>query len=239
MTRLQALLFDCDGTLAETERDGHRVAYNQAFEALGLPFAWSEDEYGELLAVAGGRERLTYYFERAGWPVPAAERKSLLDRLHGEKTKCFLAITRSGKLPPCAGVAELAQAALHAGVAVAICSTSHPDSVRAVADAVFGTGDSQRIGVYAGDMVPEKKPHPGIYHLAARELGVSPDRCVVVEDSAIGLAAALGAGMHCIVTPSEYTRNDDFRRATRIVKNLGEITLSDCEHLCQPAAKLP
>ncbi len=235
MSRLQALLFDCDGTLAETERDGHRVAYNEAFHHAGLPHAWSAEYYEEMLQVAGGRERLIYYFDRVGWPVAEADRGALLQSLHQEKTRRFLTIIGAGSLPPCEGVTQLIDAALAAEIPVAICSTSQVPSVEAIAVATLGPERAGRIRVFAGDMVDRKKPDPAVYLLAARAFKAQPAHCVTVEDSAIGLAASRAAGMPCIVTPSHYTLRDDFSGAALQVEDLTTVTLEECEALCADA----
>lgn len=233
MHQLQALLFDCDGTLAETERDGHRVAYNHAFRQAGLDHEWSTEFYGEMLQVAGGRERLTLFFDRVGWPVPAAARDALLSELHQEKTRRFLEIMAQGDVHACAGVTELIDEAFAAGIPVAICSTSQVPAVEAVAEAVLGADRARRLRVFAGDMVARKKPDPAVYLLATRELGVAAENCVVIEDSAIGLNAARDAGMACIVTPSHYTTHDDFRPATWVIPDLLSAPLARCDEICR------
>ena len=236
-TSLQALLFDCDGVLADTERDGHRVAFNQAFQALGLDGDWSVERYGELLKTAGGKERMARHFDETGWTVEPDQRAALIAELHKRKTALFMNIVEGGRMPLRPGVARLVDEALGAGIKVAVCSTSNERAVQAVIDQL-GPDQARHISLFAGDVVPKKKPDPAIYRLAAETLGVDPKRCVVIEDSNNGLRAALAAGMHCVVTTSSYTADEDFAGADRVASELGDppgvqVTLADCQALCR------
>lgn len=229
---MQALLFDCDGVLADTERDGHRVAFNGAFAARGIAAEWSVERYADLLRTAGGKERMRRWFDQDGWPVAEAERDALIADLHRTKTALFMEIVEAGLVPLRPGVARLIDEAQAARLPVAICSTSAERSVQAIVNQL-GTARASKIRLFAGDVVPAKKPDPAVYFLAAETLGVAPARCVVVEDSANGLRAAVAAGMACIVTTSSYTADEDFAGAARIVSELGDpptaqITLDDC-----------
>lgn len=230
---LQALIFDCDGVLVDTERDGHRVAFNRAFREAGLPVEWSVERYGELLTTGGGKERMARDMAEAGWPVPEAERDALVKRLHLHKTDLFMALIEGGTLPMRPGVERLISEALEAGLPVAVCSTSNEKAVETVVRVGLGEERAARIRVFAGDMVPRKKPDPAIYALAATTLGLDPARCVVVEDSHIGLSAAKAAGMRCVVTVSTYTAEEDFSQADLVVPDLdaGRVTLDACEAL--------
>ena len=233
---MQALFFDCDGVLADTERDGHRVAFNQAFAAEGLDTYWSVEHYGALLTTAGGKERMRRHFDEIGWPVPADRRDALIQDLHKRKTSLFMSIVRAGQMPLRPGIARLIDEALAAGLAIAVCSTSNPNAVQAVIDQL-GPVRAGPIALFAGDRVPAKKPDPAIYTLAALTLGVEPAQCVVIEDSNNGLRAARAAGMPCIVTISSYTGAEDFTGAANVVPELGDgpavrVTLQDCRVLC-------
>ena len=229
---MQALIFDCDGVLVDTERDGHRVAFNQAFAALGIDRNWSVERYGELLHTAGGKERMTRDFDEVGWPVAEADRKLLIQSLHLRKTDLFMDLISAGDLPLRPGVARLVDEAIAAGLPVAVCSTSNERAVQAVIDTMLGAARARHITLFAGDMVAAKKPDPAIYSLAATTLGLDPAACVVIEDSHIGLTAARAAGMHCIVTKSAYTVDEDFRHAARIVADLDAgIDLTLCKSL--------
>lgn len=217
---MQALIFDCDGVLVDTERDGHRVAFNRAFGAAGLAVEWSVDRYGELLTTGGGKERMRRWFDEEGWPVAAPERDALISRLHGLKTDIFMEMIEGGGLPLRPGVSRLVDEAMAAGLPLAVCSTSNERAVNAIVLGLLGRSRAERISVFAGDVVPAKKPDPSIYTLAARSLSVDPAGCVVIEDSHIGLTAAKAAGMKCIVTMSPYTRSEDFSGADRVVPDL-------------------
>lgn len=229
---MQALIFDCDGVLVDTERDGHRVAFNRAFSAEGVNAEWSVELYGELLTTGGGKERMRRHFDETGWPVAPAEHDDLIARLHRTKTDLFMGLIEAGALPLRPGVARMVDAAQAAGLKVAVCSTSNERAVETVVRVLLGEGRAQAITIFAGDVVPKKKPDPAIYTLAATTLGVTPAACVVVEDSHIGLRAAKAAGMNCIVTRSTYTHDEDFTGADRIVDHLDEgIDLGLCQAL--------
>jgi HAD superfamily hydrolase (TIGR01509 family) len=220
---VKALLFDCDGVLADTERDAHRVAFNQAFELAGLDVHWNVDQYGGLLRVAGGKERLRAYFEASGWPEDAAGRDELVRRLHALKTRCFEEIVESGEVRMRSGIARIIDAASAAGLTLAVCSTSSEQSVEALLKSVVGAARSRKFaGVFAGDRVPEKKPDPAIYLLACAELAVAPADCLAIEDSRNGLRAAVAAGVPCVVTHSAYTIDEDFREAIAVYPELGD-----------------
>ena len=215
---MQALIFDCDGVLVDTERDGHRVAFNAAFRAAGLDTEWSVDRYGDLLTTGGGKERMRRHFDEVGWPahISAGDRDALILALHHAKTDLFMRIIEGGALPLRPGVARMVDAAFAAGLQVAVCSTSNERAVAAVVRVLLGPVRAARITIFAGDAVARKKPDPAIYTLAATTLGLDPAACLVIEDSHIGLTAARAAGMRCIVTQSAYTADEDFTRADRV-----------------------
>ncbi len=229
---MQALIFDCDGVLVDTERDGHRAAFNAAFRAEGLATDWPEDRYGELLTTGGGKERMRRHYDETGWPVAEPDRDALILRLHLAKTDLFMQLIEQGALPLRPGVARMVDAALAAGLKVAVCSTSNERAVATVVRVMLGKDRAARITIFAGDAVARKKPDPAIYTLAAATLGLTPAACVVIEDSNIGLRAARGAGMRCIVTRSTYTRDEDFTGADRVVDDLDQgIDLDLCRAL--------
>jgi HAD superfamily hydrolase (TIGR01509 family) len=220
---LSALLFDVDGTLADTE-ETHRQAFNAAFLEFRLPYAWSRDEYEVLLRISGGKERLAHYFE--GLPVARAERDRLLANvtgLHRVKTERYAELVASGGSPLRPGVKRLVAEALAAGIRVGIASTTTSANVAALLDAELGRNAHQRFAVIAcGDVVPSKKPAPDIYHLALSTLGLGPAQAVAFEDSANGLASARGAGLFTVVTPTRWTASQDFGEADLTIPHLGD-----------------
>ena len=220
---MKAIIFDCDGVLADTERDGHRVAFNKAFAKKGLPIEWSVELYGELLEVSGGKERMRHYFNRYGWPPDIADKDTLIKELHILKTDYFIEIIESGQLPLRPGVARLVDEAIAGNIALAICSTSHERAVNLVAEILLGPERTAHFStILAGDVVSKKKPDPEIYDLASERLNLEPSECVVVEDTRIGLLAAKAAGMHCVITTNGYTKDEDFTEADLVVSELGD-----------------
>jgi HAD superfamily hydrolase (TIGR01509 family) len=242
---VSALLLDCDGVLADTERHGHLPAFNAAFEEHGVPARWDEDEYGRRLAVGGGKERMATLFEdpafatAAGVPDDADGRAELLARWHRSKTATFTRLVAEGAVPPRPGVARVVRAAVDDGWTVAVCSTSAEESVLAVLRRAVGQELAARIPVFAGDVVPAKKPDPAVYLLAVQELGLDTGDTVVVEDSRNGLLAATRAGLACLVTVNGYTRDEDFAEAALVVSELGEPDGPAIEVLADPAGIRP
>lgn len=235
---MKALIFDCDGVLVDTERDGHRVAFNRAFAAAGIDADWDVELYGELLEIAGGKERMTHYFNEAGWPEGQTA-ATLIPELHKKKTAIFTDLIAKGSLPLRPGVARIVDEAHAAGVRLGVCTTSDPKAIDGVLDLLGAKAKSWFEIVLAGDVVKKKKPDPEIYNLAKQRLGLDARDCVVIEDSRNGMLAALGAGIRCLVTTSAYTLDEDFTGAARVVPELGDppnvrITLKDLQALEAP-----
>jgi HAD superfamily hydrolase (TIGR01509 family) len=235
---MKALIFDCDGVLADTERDGHRVAFNRAFAALGLNIEWDVEPYGQLLKIAGGKERMRHYFDARGWPPNVADKAAFISRLHALKTDIFMQIIGNGQLPPRSGVCRLVDEAAQSGLMLAVCSTSNARSVNLIVEKLLGPACKARFNaVLAGDIVSRKKPDPEIYTLTLKRLGLRGCDCVVVEDSRNGLLAAKAAGTACVITISGYTGAEDFSEADAVYPELGDpparcVTLEDIEVLC-------
>jgi HAD superfamily hydrolase (TIGR01509 family) len=224
---MPALIFDCDGVLADTERDGHRVAFNETFAELGLPVHWSERDYAAKLLIGGGKERmaslLTDEFVRAnGLPSDPDGQRELLADWHKRKTARYKEMVRAGRLPARPGIARVVDEALAADWTLAVASTSAEESVRAVLEHAVGEAKAARFAVFAGDVVPAKKPDPAIYTFALDHLGLEPGDAIVVEDSRNGLLAAVGAGLRCVVTVSSYTAEEDMSEAVLVVTSLGD-----------------
>lgn len=227
--KLDALLFDCDGVLADTERDAHRVAFNLAFQERGLDDEWDEELYGKLLETGGGKERMTAYWNSKGeWPAEvgddADKRVEMVKALHKRKTELFMQLVEEGSVPLRPGVKRLVKEAKDGGVVVAVCSTSNERAVQAIVDQLGE--DGKGVEVFAGDMVEKKKPAPDIYLLAKEQLGVNTDKVCVVEDSFNGLSAARAASMACLVTKSSYTQDEDFKEAMWVVESLEDPRVS-------------
>jgi HAD superfamily hydrolase (TIGR01509 family) len=224
MKRLQALIFDVDGTLADTERDGHRVAFNRAFAEHGLDWRWDVETYGELLEVAGGKERLRHFIEQAH---PAIDSPGSLDafvrELHAAKTRHYLDLLATGGIPLRPGVRRLLQQVRAADLRLAIATTAVPESVTALLAVNLG---KESVGwfevIAAGDIVPRKKPAPDIYRYALERLRLTAASCLAIEDSAAGLRAATAAGVATLVTVNAYTRRQGFTGAMAVLDGLGE-----------------
>ena len=220
---MKAIIFDCDGVLADTERDGHRVAFNKAFAKKGYAIEWGVELYGKLLEVSGGKERMKHYFEGYGWPRDVADKDALIKELHKLKTDFFMQIIESGELPLRPGVARLVDEAIAADVTLAVCSTSHERAVNLVVEKLLGPERKARFSaILAGDVVSKKKPDPEIYNLASKRLGLEPSECVVIEDNRNGLLSAKAAGMYCVITTNGYTKDEDFTEADLVVSELGD-----------------
>lgn len=228
----RALLFDCDGVILESEAIGHRESFNAAFreEETLRPDAheWSVEEYGRWLKIGGGKERMAAYFRSVeGSKNPyrtlrdEGARQQLMLKLHKRKTDLFMEAVESGAMPLLPGVRRLIEEVIANGVKVAVCSTSNERAVTSIVKNLLGAEIFAKMPVFAGDVVKKKKPSPDIYLLAAKELGVDPARCVVIEDSEIGLAAGRAAGMRVIVTKSRYTEDESFDGADAVFDCIG------------------
>jgi HAD superfamily hydrolase (TIGR01509 family) len=222
MPELKAIFWDQDGVIIDTEKDGHRVAFNKMFKAFGHDFEWDVDTYGALLEISGGKERMRHYFTQKGIMlegIPEQDAELLLT-LHKKKTAIFVEMVESGILPLRAGVKRIMQEAMQAGLRLGVCTTANERSATAIAKGMLG--DINLEFVLAGDVVSKKKPDPEIYLLALEESGLSPDQCIVIEDSRNGILAAKAAGLRAVATTNIYTANEDLSDASIVVTSLGD-----------------
>ena len=222
MAEIKAIIFDQDGVIIDTERDGHRVAFNKTFKEFGFDFQWDVDYYHELLQVAGGKERMRHHLHTKGFgrEVKPEEEDELIKALHKRKTEIFIELIKEGALPLRPGIKRIMKEAMNRGLKVGICTTSNEKAAHAVAYEILK--DIKFDFVLAGDVVKKKKPNPEIYLLALKKGGLKAEECIVVEDSRNGLLAAKAAGMNVVVTTNHYTEKEDLKDADIIVTCLGD-----------------
>jgi HAD superfamily hydrolase (TIGR01509 family) len=225
MMSCAALIFDVDGTLADTE-EVHRQAFNLAFGACRLDWIWDTALYGELLQVTGGKERLASYIDQL--QLPAAQRRAvndLIPEIHRAKTRLYRQLIEIGSVRVRAGVCRLIMEARDAGIRVAIASTTSPENIEPLITVGLGR---HALGwfdtIAAGDVVANKKPSPDIYNVALKSLGIQPARAIAVEDSAIGVTSAKAAGLFTVATPNIWTQTQDFAAADLLLGSLGDPT---------------
>ena len=224
MTKLQALIFDVDGTLADTERDGHRVAFNRAFAEAGLDWDWSVELYGELLDVAGGKERMRFYITQyqPDFKSPT-DLDGFIANLHATKTKYYQQLVATGAIPLRLGVKRLLKEAKEQGMRLAIATTAALPNVTALLEHTLGSDSPSWFEVIAaGDIVPAKKPAPDIYQYVLQEMSLEAQDCLAIEDSLQGLQASSQVGLKTVVTINDYTKNQDFSGAILVLNHLGE-----------------
>ncbi|MFP4692290.1 MAG: HAD family hydrolase [Halothece sp.] len=215
-------IFDVDGTLADTERNGHRVAFNQAFAEAGLDWYWSESLYGELLSISGGKERICHYITHY---LPESQRpcnqEAFSQQLHRAKSQFYRQLLEQGKIPLRPGVKRLLEEAKAAGVRLAVATTSSLDNTMALLNTHLQGNDYFEV-IAAGDIVANKKPSPEIYHYVLEQMNVYPQDCLVFEDSQAGLTASVAAGLKTVITVNSYTAHQDFSEAILVIDQLGE-----------------
>jgi len=216
--RLQALIFDVDGTLAETE-EAHRLAFNLTFEAQRVPWFWDRERYRHLLTTTGGKERMRRHAEETGHAIGDMR----IAELHAAKTSRYGELIASGAAGLRPGIAALIGQARAAGVRLAVATTTNRPNVDALCEAAFGAPAGEVFEVIAaGDEVKAKKPAPDVYLLALERLGLPAEACIAFEDSRNGVLSATRAGIVTLVAPSAYTDGEDFAGATAVLRDFGE-----------------
>ena len=229
---LQALIFDVDGTLADTEA-AHRAAFNQAFDQEGLDWHWDEALYTQLLDVSGGKERLTHYWTQRHPEVRDVDGAGVRDtiaRLHELKTAAYEAMVNDGAVSLRPGVLHLIDAAGHAGLHLAIATTTSPVNIAALLRGAIGPDWRQFFGIVEdASTAAIKKPHPQVYLQTLQRLQLPAAQCLAFEDSANGLRAATGAGLATVITPTQFTAGHDFSAALKVLPNLQGVTVADLQ----------
>jgi len=224
--KLKALIFDVDGTLADTE-EAHRAAFNQAFTEQGLSWHWSRSLYKTLLKTTGGKERIAAHLNSLALPpAEAAALKTQIPELHRRKTAIYTELVAQGKAPLRNGVERLLDEAAAYDVTLGIATTTSFENVRSLLETTLGPDSLRRFQyIGAGDAVAHKKPASDVYELVLKHLGIPRDRCVAVEDSVNGLIASRGAGLFTLATPSYWTQDEDLSSADLLVPHLGSVTV--------------
>jgi HAD superfamily hydrolase (TIGR01509 family) len=223
VSRLEAVIFDVDGTLVDTERDGHLPAFNEAFARHGMDVEWDTDEYGRLLEITGGRRRVAGYLREHGVEPDEAER--LAADVHSTKTALFREMVVAGGFAPRPGVRELVDGLVRTGIRIAVATTGRRSWVEPLIARVIGADLVE--AMITGEDVRHLKPDPEAYRLALRTLGLGPTQALVVEDSAVGLRAATAAGLATVVVTNGYTEKQDFDGAAAVLPSFdGEAQLS-------------
>jgi HAD superfamily hydrolase (TIGR01509 family) len=220
MSGLEAVIFDVDGTLVDSERDGHRVAFNEAFEEARLLDYWDVDTYGRLLKITGGARRLAFWFEQNG--RAPAEAADFAQRLHKRKTQIMRRLIADGRVQARPGAHKLLNELEASGVALHVATTGTRAWVEPLLNQAFG---NRFHTVITGTEVPQLKPNPAVYLEVLRTTGCPPDRTVALEDSANGVQAAVAAGLRCVAAHNPYTRDDDLSRATLVADGLDDPAL--------------
>ena len=229
---LQALIFDVDGTLADTEA-AHRAAFNQAFDQEGLDWHWDEALYTQLLDVSGGKERLTHYWTQRHPEVRDVDGAGVRDtiaRLHELKTAAYEAMVNDGAVSLRPGVLHLIDAAGQAGLHLAIATTTSPVNIAALLRGAIGSDWRQFFGIVEdASTAAIKKPHPQVYLQTLQRLQLPAAQCLAFEDSANGLRAATGADLATVITPTQFTAGHDFSAALKVLPNLQGVTVADLQ----------
>lgn len=223
-TKLEALIFDVDGTLSDTERNGHRIAFNAAFDEYGIGWHWDIDTYGQLLAITGGKERMKHYAKNFLNNQDLPDNfEQLVPELHAAKTRHYTELLSTGAIPLRTGVERLLNEAREKGLRLAIATTTTPENITTLLEHTLGKASIDWFEVIAaGDIVPAKKPAGDIYHYALQALNLKPEQCLAFEDSRNGILSAQDANLTTLITVNGYTQEDDFSGAALVLNHLGE-----------------
>jgi beta-phosphoglucomutase-like phosphatase (HAD superfamily) len=221
---IKAIIFDVDGTLADTE-DAHRISFNKAFAESRLDWNWDVALYGKLLTVTGGKERIQYFVETClpDFQKPA-DYESFVKNLHLAKTRHYTTMLRGGRIPMRPGIGQFINDSRQAGIALAIATTTSPGNVSILLQQGLGAdSESWFAAIGCGDIVPHKKPAPDIYHWVLDKLGLDAADCIALEDSENGLRSSLAAGIKTFITTSHYAHNQDFTGAAAVFDDLNDL----------------
>lgn len=222
MNKLKAILFDLDGTIVDTEKDGHRVAFNMAFKEFGLDVEWDICEYQQLLKISGGKERMKYYFMGEGSMYIPSDivLDEMVKELHVLKTEMFVTLIESGQLKLRPGIKRIMHEANKMDILIGICTTSNEKAANSIIKSLLN--DVKINLLLAGDIVKSKKPNPEIYLLAKKIIDLNPEEILVIEDSENGVIASKAAGLKVLVTVNDYTRNENLSMADTVLTSLGD-----------------
>lgn len=221
---IKAIIFDVDGTLADTE-DGHRRSFNKAFAESGLDWEWDDALYHKLLKVTGGKERIKYFVSDflTGYEKPA-DFDEFVKKLHALKTVHYTAMLGEGHIPLRPGIKQLIEDAHRAGITLAIATTTTPENVSALLEVSLGKNWEDYFSANGcGDIVPLKKPAPDIYFWVLEKLGLAAADCIALEDSENGIRSSLAAGIKTYITTNKYTRDQDFTGAAGVFDDLADL----------------
>lgn len=222
--KLKALIFDVDGTMADTERDGHRVAFNQAFEEFDINWNWGVETYGRLLSVTGGKERMKYFatdfLNNENLPDNL---DAIIPQIHQAKTRHYMDLLSTGAIPLRPGVERLLNEAMERDIRISIATTTTPENVTSLLEHTLGKESINWFEVIAaGDIVPSKKPSADIYNYTLESMQLEAKDCIAFEDSRNGILSSLGANLITVITINEYTKEHDFSGASIVLDQMGE-----------------
>ena len=220
---LKAIIFDVDGTLANTEHDGHLKAFNEAFDFFELDWYWDSELYGELLSVSGGKERLSHFILKYNPKLTSPLTKDDIAKIHRKKTDIFINKITDGYISLRVGVKRLINEALDNHLRLAIATTTSYENVKAILVSALGEEALNNFEIIAaGDIVDNKKPSPDIYNYVLEKMNLNANECIAIEDSEIGFNSSSAAGLRTLITVSEYTMTKNFEGALVVLDHLGE-----------------